>query len=118
MKKRNLSSGFTLIETIFSLVIFLILFIAISTLIMVVAMNSYASKTAYQALILAQKSIETFKTMPDVNIGTNIYEHGDFTIEENITIVEKYKGRVYRIIVKVYLNEKLIETMESIKIIR
>jgi len=118
MRKRRLSNGFTLVETIFSLIIFLILFLAISTLIIAVAKKSYTSRNDYHALILAQKRIEAFKAMPEVHTGLNIYEHGDFTIEEDITLIEKYKDRIYRIKVKVYLNEKLLETMESIKINR
>ena len=33
-------------------------------------------------------------------------------------MIEDYKDRAYRIIVRVYLNEKLLETLESIKITR
>lgn len=118
MRKRKLSSGFTLIEAIFSLVIFLILFLAISTLIVTIVKSSHDSRNRYQALILAQNRLESIKAMPNIEAGTYTYEYDVFSIEEDVAMIEDYKDRAYRIIVRVYLNEKLLETLESIKITR
>lgn len=118
MNRNKLNSGFTIVETVFSLVIFLILFLAISTLITATAKNSYIARYDYQATILAQKRIEELKSASIIEEGTSHNKYGDFISEEEIIKIEEYKGRVYKIKVKIYKGEEILETMESIKIIR
>ncbi|NLM43593.1 MAG: prepilin-type N-terminal cleavage/methylation domain-containing protein [Clostridiales bacterium] len=118
MKKIKINSGFTMIETIFSLVIFLILYIVISFLITTIAKNSYDARYNYIATTLVQKRYEEIKATKEIIEGCKSYKYEDFIIEEEITKVEEYKSPVYKFVISVYKDDKILETLEGLKVIK
>ncbi|SHI92400.1 type IV pilus modification PilV family protein [Lutispora thermophila] len=118
MNCNKLNSGFTIIETVLSLVIFLILFLAISTLITATAINTHAARDVYQTIMLAQKRIEELKSTSTIEEGIYYHNYDNYILEEEIKKIEKYKGRVYKIVIKIYKNDEVIESLETIKVIR
>ena len=117
-KKTRQNSGFTIIEMMFSLAIFAILFIAISSLMITTLKISQNTKHQYRATLLAQKRFEEIKTSKDILEGLYNYECNDYILDEEIIEVEGYKGRVYKIIIKVSLKDEILETIEGLKIIK
>lgn len=117
-KKTKFNEGFTIVEIMFSIAIFAILFIAISSLILTVLKVSQNAKHQYRATLFAQKRFEEIKASKDVVEGLYNYEYDDYTIDEEIIEVKEYKGRVFRVIIKVFRGEEILETIEGLKIIR
>jgi len=107
-----------MIEIMFSMVIFLILYISILFLITTIAKNSYDTRYNYIATTLAQKRLEEIKASREIIEGYRNYEYKNFIIEEKIIKVEEYKTPVYRIVINVHKDDKVLETLEGIKVVK
>jgi len=118
VKKTKFNSGFTIIEIMFSMVIFLILYISISFLITTIAKNSYDTRYNYIATTIAQKRLEEIKASREISEGYRKYEYENFTIEEKIIKVEEYKSPVYRIVISVHKDDRVLEKLEGVKAVK
>lgn len=108
--------GFTLIEIIFALAIFGILTLAIYTMTTTI-INAYRnSEKQYYATLLAQRHFETIKASSEVEIGNVLYEEGEFIVTVDISEVNKYNGKLYKIIIEVELGEQKLERFEGFKV--
>ena len=114
--KTRLNLGFTIIEIIFSLAVFAILFTAVSSLMLTTLKVSQSAKYQYQATALAQKRFEEIKASKTVETGLKSYDCNEYKISEEIQAVEEYNGRVYKVIIKVSRNEEILEIIEGLKI--
>lgn len=109
--------GFTIIEIIFSLAVFAVLFIAISSLMFTTLKVSQNAKYQYQATSLAQKRFEEIKASKTVETGVKNYERNEYKISEEIQAVEEYNGKVYKVMIKVSRNGEVLDIIEGLKII-
>lgn len=115
-QKTRLNLGFTIIEIIFSLAIFAVLFIATSSLLFTTLKISQNAKYQYQAMSLAQKRFEEIKASKAIEPGLNNYECKEYRISEEIISVEEYNGRVYKVIIKVSKNGEVLDIIEGLKL--
>ena len=116
MKRLN-SSGFTLIEVLYSIAILGIINLALSSM-LATTINSYRlSKKQFEATLLVQNYYERIKAISCVEPGETIIESGGFTIVIDIVELDEYKDCMYKIIIKIYDGDELIEEIEGFKVI-
>ncbi len=115
--KRHNSSGFTLIEVLFSIAILGILDLALTTMITAEIKAYKDSKEQFEATLLAQSFYERLKASPMIKLGEEIAESEDFIIITEVEEVEEYEGSMIRVMVEVLKEEKSLERIEGYKFI-
>lgn len=116
MKRLN-SSGFTLIEVLYSIAIFGIINLALSSMLATTIKSYRLSKNQFEATLLAQSYYERIKAESEVILGETVIESGDFAIVINIVELDEYKDCMYKVIVQIFYGEELLEEIEGFKII-
>ncbi len=114
---KTYNSGFTIIELLFALTIFSILFIAVSSLLMTTIKISETSKQQYDALILAQNHLEMIKASKEVLKAKERYQYGIYDIEVDIQDIPEYGGKLYKVIIEVSAYNRILEKIEGLKIV-
>lgn len=115
--KRHNSSGFALIEVLFSIAILGILDLALTTMITAEIKAYKDSKEQFEATLLAQSFYERLKASPMIKLGEEIAESEDFIIIMEVEEVEEYEGSMIRVMVEVLKEEKSLERIEGYKFI-
>lgn len=115
--KRHNSSGFTLIEVLFSIAILGILDLALTTMITAEIKAYKNSKEQFEATLLAQSFYERLKASPVIRLGVEISESGDFIIITEVEELEKYEGSMIKVTVEVLKEEESLERIEGYKFI-
>ncbi len=116
MKRLN-SSGFTLIEVLFSIAILGIINLALTSMISTI-INAYKeSKVQFEATLLAQSYYEKIKALPFEDFGEAVIEKGNLTVVSSIEEADKYNGCLYKVTVEVFKDDKSLEKIEGFKLI-
>lgn len=116
LKRLKNSSGLSFIELLFTIAILGIVMISISSLLINTSKINRESELLYQATLLAQSYMEDIKSSDSVNVGQNIESYEDTKIIVDIVKIDKYKYGFYKITIKVFKDEELLESLEGYKI--
>lgn len=112
------SSGFTLIEILFSISILGIMCLALFSMNTTIIKAYKDSKQQFEATLTAQCLYERIKASPFPDVGETITEFDDYKIISDIVEVEKYNGRLYKITVEVIKEDEVLEKIEGYKIFK
>ncbi|MGF7056990.1 type IV pilus modification PilV family protein [Brassicibacter mesophilus] len=117
VKRLNNNIGLSLIELLFTLAILGITVIAVSSLLVNTAKINKKSEQQYNATLLAQSYMECIKASSDINIGRTIHFDDDFKIIIDISEIDEYHDKMYKVIIEIISNGNILEKLGSYKVL-